>query len=59
VVLRENGMSPGDFVRWCRQTVDLLDQVHTAAPRSSDLRRAAADALAGVRRGVIEYSLSG
>ncbi|MFC5379681.1 DEAD/DEAH box helicase [Aquipuribacter nitratireducens] len=58
-VLRENDLSPGDFVRWCRQTVDLLDQVHQAAPRDSSLRAAAAQALAGVRRGVVEYSLSG
>ncbi|WP_336921230.1 DEAD/DEAH box helicase [Aquipuribacter sp. SD81] len=58
-VLRENDLSPGDFVRWCRQTVDLLDQVHEAAPRGTDLRAAAADALGAVRRGVVEYSLSG
>ncbi len=25
-------MSAGDFVRWCRQVIDLLDQVRTVAP---------------------------
>ena len=29
VVLR---LSAGDFVRWCRQVLDLLDQVRNAAP---------------------------
>ena len=56
-VLRESDLSPGDFVRWCRQTLDLLDQVQASAPRGSDLRVAAGDAIARVRRGVVEYSL--
>ncbi|PRC61280.1 hypothetical protein C6A85_10390, partial [Mycobacterium sp. ITM-2017-0098] len=25
-------MSAGDFVRWCRQVLDLADQVRNAAP---------------------------
>ncbi len=56
-VLRESDLSPGDFVRWCRQTLDLLDQVQASAPRGSTLRSSAADAVARVRRGVVEYSL--
>ncbi|MFC3687659.1 DEAD/DEAH box helicase [Aquipuribacter hungaricus] len=56
-VLRESDLSPGDFVRWCRQTLDLLDQVQASAERGSPLRAAAGDAIARVRRGVVEYSL--
>ena len=57
-MLRESDLSPGDFVRWCRQTLDLLDQVQASAERGSLLRAAAADAVVRVRRGVVEYSLA-
>jgi ATP-dependent RNA helicase HelY len=56
-VLRESDLSPGDFVRWCRQTLDLLDQVQASAAPGSLLRAAAGDAIKRVRRGVVEYSL--
>ncbi|MBA0048289.1 RNA helicase [Mycobacterium sp. NPDC050853] len=42
----------GDFVRWCRQVVDLLDQIHKAAP-DADVRSAARAAVTDVRRGVV------
>ena len=42
----------GDFVRWCRQVLDLLDQVRNAAPESS-LRTAAKRAISDIRRGVV------
>ncbi|MGH3723399.1 MAG: DEAD/DEAH box helicase [Mycobacterium sp.] len=42
----------GDFVRWCRQVVDLLGQIHKAAP-DADVRSAARAAVADVRRGVV------
>jgi ATP-dependent RNA helicase HelY len=45
-------MSAGDFVRWCRQVLDLLDQVRNAAP-DPDLRAAAKRAINDVRRGVV------
>jgi ATP-dependent RNA helicase HelY len=50
----ENGqqLSAGDFVRWCRQVVDLLDQVRVASG-SDPLGRVAADAVRAVRRGVV------
>jgi ATP-dependent RNA helicase HelY len=57
-VLRESDLSPGDFVRWCRQTLDLLDQVQASAAPGSLLRAAAGDAIKKVRRGVVEYSLA-
>jgi ATP-dependent RNA helicase HelY len=45
-------LSAGDFVRWCRQVLDLLDQVRNAAP-SPALRATAKRAIVGVRRGVV------
>ncbi|OBH07896.1 DEAD/DEAH box helicase [Mycobacterium sp. E2699] len=45
-------LSAGDFVRWCRQVLDLLDQVRNAAP-DPDLRGTAKRAINDVRRGVV------
>jgi ATP-dependent RNA helicase HelY len=45
-------LSAGDFVRWCRQVLDLADQVRNAAA-SPELRAAAKRAIADVRRGVV------
>ena len=42
----------GDFVRWCRQVLDLLDQVRNAAP-DAGMRRAAKRAIDDIRRGVV------
>jgi ATP-dependent RNA helicase HelY len=45
-------MSAGDFVRWCRQVLDLADQVRNAAA-TPELRAVAKRAIADVRRGVV------
>jgi ATP-dependent RNA helicase HelY len=45
-------MSAGDFVRWCRQVLDLLDQVRNAAP-TPGLRTTAKRAINDIRRGVV------
>jgi ATP-dependent RNA helicase HelY len=45
-------LSAGDFVRWCRQVLDLLDQVRNTA-REPELRRSARRAIDAVRRGVV------
>ncbi len=45
-------LSAGDFVRWCRQVLDLADQVRNAAP-TPELRAVAKRAIADVRRGVV------
>ncbi|TPG33495.1 DEAD/DEAH box helicase [Mycolicibacterium hodleri] len=45
-------LSAGDFVRWCRQVLDLLDQVRNTAPTPA-LRTAAKRAIEGIRRGVV------
>lgn len=47
-----SSMSAGDFVRWCRQVLDLADQVRNAAP-SPQLRATAKRAINDVRRGVV------
>jgi ATP-dependent RNA helicase HelY len=45
-------LSAGDFVRWCRQVLDLLDQVRNAAPTPA-LRATAKRAIKDIRRGVV------
>ncbi len=48
------GLSAGDFVRWARQVLDLLDQITIAAAPASPLRATARQAVAAVRRGVLD-----
>ncbi|WP_431306178.1 DEAD/DEAH box helicase [Mycobacterium hubeiense] len=45
-------LSAGDFVRWCRQVLDLLDQVRNAAPTPA-LRTTAKRAINDIRHGVV------
>ena len=47
-----SALSPGDFVRWCRQVLDLLDQVRNAAPQP-EMRATAKRAIDAIRRGVV------
>jgi len=42
----------GDFVRWCRQVLDLLDQVRNSGPEAG-LRSTAKRAIDDIRRGVV------
>jgi ATP-dependent RNA helicase HelY len=53
-VLRGSELAPGDFVRWAKQVLDLLDQLAVAAPQES-VRRTARDAITLVRRGVVAH----
>ncbi|MDD7964528.1 DEAD/DEAH box helicase [Actinomycetospora lemnae] len=46
-------LSAGDFVRWCRQVVDLLDQIRAVAGAEDTVGRAAGDAVRAIRRGVV------
>ncbi|RJK93170.1 DEAD/DEAH box helicase [Vallicoccus soli] len=55
-VLSDADLQAGDFVRWCKQLIDLLGQVATAAPEGSRVRRTAQEAVDAVRRGVVAYS---
>ncbi|MFF2084267.1 DEAD/DEAH box helicase [Nocardia sp. NPDC058176] len=45
-------LSAGDFVRWCRQVIDLLDQIHNTAD-DTEIAATAAKAVRAVRRGVV------
>jgi ATP-dependent RNA helicase HelY len=49
-------MPAGDFVRWARQVVDLLDQISVAAADDVPLRTAARQAMAAINRGVVSYT---
>ncbi len=52
VVLADSDLAPGDFVRWARQVIDLLDQIALIAP-TPPLRAAARQAIDYIRRGVV------
>jgi ATP-dependent RNA helicase HelY len=54
-VLVDADMAAGDFVRWTKQTIDLLDQLSIVA-EDLTLARTARQALDGVRRGIVAYS---
>ncbi|MFD3516498.1 DEAD/DEAH box helicase [Streptomyces sp. NPDC058657] len=59
-VLREAEMPAGDFVRWCKQVIDVLGQVAAAAPReNSTVAKNARKAVEAVLRGVVAYSSVG
>ncbi len=53
-VLSEADMAAGDFVRWAKQTIDLLDQLSLVA--DGPVARTARQALDAVRRGIVAYS---
>ncbi len=46
-------LSAGDFVRWCRQVVDLLDQIRNVVGGGDPVGATAAKAVAALRRGVV------
>jgi ATP-dependent RNA helicase HelY len=50
-------MTAGDFVRWCKQLIDLLGQIgDVAGEERPELRRTVRKAIEAVRRGVVAYS---
>ncbi len=53
-VLVQTGMAPGDFIRNCKQLIDLLRQVEEVA--GSDAAGSLAAARHAVRRGVVAYT---
>ena len=55
-VLLDASQAPGDFVRWMKQLIDLLDQIADAAPEQSPVRTTASRAVKALRRGVVAYS---
>lgn len=53
-VLNQADMAAGDFVRWAKQTIDLLDQLSNVA--DGDIGRTARQSLDLLRRGIVVYS---
>ena len=45
-------LTPGDFVRWCRQVIDLLEQV-VKTGYNPEIRHSANKAIDAIRRGVV------
>jgi ATP-dependent RNA helicase HelY len=59
----DRDMTAGDFVRWCKQLIDLLGQVALVAeelsPKGAEVRATVRQAIDAVRRGVVAYSSVG
>jgi len=53
-VLSEADLAAGDFVRWTKQTIDLLDQLSVVA--DAPVGVTARKALDAIRRGIVSYS---
>jgi ATP-dependent RNA helicase HelY len=53
-ILHETGMAPGDFVRNCKQLLDLLRQIEEVAPEPASIVVGAARR--AVNRGVVAYT---
>ncbi|MCU1423723.1 MAG: helicase [Microbacteriaceae bacterium] len=53
-VLIETDLAAGDFVRWTKQTIDLLDQLSVVA--DAPVGTTARKALDAIRRGIVAYS---
>ena len=54
-MLKGTDLAAGDFVRWCKQVIDLLDQLSQAAP-DPRVAEAARRGVTALRRGVVAYS---
>ena len=54
LVLRDADLQAGDFVRWTKQTIDLLDQISVVADGKQG--RTARQAIDAIRRGIVAYS---
>jgi ATP-dependent RNA helicase HelY len=53
-VLDDADLAAGDFVRWTKQTIDLLDQLSVVA--DAPVGATARQALDAIRRGIVAYS---
>ena len=57
---RGDELSAGDFIRWCKQVLDLLDQLAAAPGRGGGRVAGRGDgpgAAAAIRRGVVAQSM--
>lgn len=55
-VLSGTDLAAGDFVRWVKQVIDLLDQLAKIPSLDPRVARLCADAITLVKRGVVAYS---
>lgn len=55
-VLSGTDLAAGDFVRWVKQVIDLLDQLAKIPDLEPRIARLCADAIKLVKRGVVAYS---
>lgn len=55
-VLSGTDLAAGDFVRWVKQVIDLLDQLAKIPGLEPRLARLCAEAISLIRRGVVAYS---
>ena len=55
-VLSGTDLAAGDFVRWVKQVIDLLDQLAKIPGLDPRLARLCAEAISLIRRGVVAYS---
>lgn len=55
-VLEGTDLAAGDFVRWAKQVIDLLDQMASVPGLAPAVRRTCIEAIDRVRRGVVAYS---
>jgi ATP-dependent RNA helicase HelY len=53
-VLEQGELTAGDFVRWCKQVIDVLDQIATSG--EGPVQRAATQARPLVFRGIVALS---
>jgi len=58
-VLGEADMPAGDFVRWCKQCIDVLGQIAQAASEDGTVAKNARRAVEAMRRGVVAYTSVG
>lgn len=58
-VLTGTDLAAGDFVRWVKQVIDLLDQLAKIPGLDPRLARLCAEAIRLIRRGVVAYSTVG
>lgn len=56
LALNGTELAAGDFVRWTKQVIDLLDQMAKVPDLPAGLRRRCIDAIGLIRRGVVAYS---
>ena len=55
-ILSDSDLAAGDFVRWTRQVIDLLDQISDAVEPASPLRKRARAARDLIDRGIVAFA---